>query len=107
MTKRRAGWAVVTAALWLLATSASAQAPQRAGPGRGVDDGRPHRLMPAEDRSARVLPPEGEVRDGEARERMHRLSPEERRQLRRDVHDAGRDLYPGRMAPGRRQAGRE
>lgn len=25
--------------------------------------------------------------------RQQRLSPEERRQLRRDVHDAGRDLY--------------
>lgn len=98
MTKRSAGWAVVTAALWLLATGASAQVPQPMGPGRG--DG-PHRLMPAEDRPGRAL------RDGEARERMHRLSSEERRQLRRDVHEAGRDLYPGRMAPQRRPAGRE
>lgn len=106
MTMRRAGWAVATAALWLLATSASAQAPQRMG-GRGVGDDRPYRLMPAEDRSARVSPAEGEVRDGDARERMHRLSAEERRQLRRDVHDAGRDLYPGRMSPGRRSADRE
>lgn len=107
MTKRRAGWAVATATLWLLATCASAQAPQRAGPGRGVDDDRPHRLMPADERPTRASLPDGELRDGDARERMHRLSPEERRQLRRDVHDAGRDLYPGRMSPGRRQAGRE
>jgi uncharacterized membrane protein len=32
----------------------------------------------------------------------NRLSPEERRQLRRDVHDAGRDLYLDRERPGRR-----
>lgn len=102
MTKRRTGWVVVTAALWLLAASASAQAPQRMGPDPGASGDRPHRLLPAEDRSARVLLPEGDER-----ERMHRLSPEERRQLRRDVHEAGRDLYPGRMSPRRREAGRE
>lgn len=103
MTKRRAGWAtIVTAAMWLLATSASAQAPQRLGPDRDASGDRPQRLIPAEGRPAGVLLPEGE-----ARERMHRLSPEERRQLRRDVHDAGRDLYPGRMSPRRREASRE
>lgn len=101
MTKRRVGWAVVTAALWLLATGASAQVPQPIGSGRGASSDGPHRLMPAEDRPGRAL------RDGEAQERMHRLSPEERRQLRRDVHEAGRDLYPGRRAPDRRPAGRE
>lgn len=101
MTKRWAGWAVMTAALWLLADAVSAQVPQPMGPGRGAGGDGPHRLIPADDRPGRGL------RDGEARERMHRLSPEERRQLRRDVHEAGRDLYPGRMAPGRRPAGRE
>lgn len=30
-----------------------------------------------------------------------RLTPDERRQLRRDVHDAGRDLYPPRRDPRR------
>lgn len=103
MTKRRMGWAVVAAALWLLATGVSAQVPQPMGPGRGAGEG-PHRLMPAEERPGRAL---RAGRDGEAREHMHRLSPEERRQLRRDVHDAGRDLYPGRMAPERRPVGRE
>lgn len=29
-------------------------------------------------------------------QQRQRLSPEERRQLRRDIHDAGRDLYPPR-----------
>ncbi|MCM2290544.1 MAG: hypothetical protein NDI67_16085 [Sulfuritalea sp.] len=101
MTRRRAGWAIVTAALWLLASGVSAQVPQPVGPGRGAGGDGPHRLIPADDRPGRGL------RDSEARERMHRLSPEERRQLRRDVHEAGRDLYPGRMAPERRPAGRE
>lgn len=32
-----------------------------------------------------------------------RLSPEERRQLRRDVHEAGRDLYPERERLRRRE----
>lgn len=33
-----------------------------------------------------------DVRGGE-QQRPQRFSPEERRQLRRDVHDAGRDIY--------------
>lgn len=101
MTKRRTGWAVVAAALWLLAASASAQVPPRMASDRGASGDGPHRLMPAENRPGRAL------HDGDTRERLHRLSPEERRQLRRDVHEAGRDLYPGRMAPERRPAGRE
>ncbi|MDR2787530.1 MAG: hypothetical protein LBD06_04060 [Candidatus Accumulibacter sp.] len=37
-------------------------------------------------------------RNGErdARPRSHRLSPEERSQLRRDIRDAGREIYPAR-----------
>jgi len=34
--------------------------------------------------------------DGGEQLRPQRLSPDERRQLRRDVHDAGRDLYAPR-----------
>jgi len=55
-------------------------------------------MMPAEQRSEQLSP-----RDAMLPGRGSRMSPEERRQLRRDVHDAGRDLYPGRMAPGRRE----
>jgi hypothetical protein len=42
------------------------------------------------------------------RDERGRMSPEERHQLRRDIRDAGRDIYrPGRSAPaGRRQPGR-
>lgn len=31
--------------------------------------------------------------------RPQRMSPEERRQLRRDIKDAGRQIYPARRAP--------
>jgi hypothetical protein len=34
---------------------------------------------------------------------QRRMTPEERRQLRRDVHQAGRDLYPERMRERRRE----
>ncbi|MFZ2627912.1 MAG: hypothetical protein WAX67_03415 [Rugosibacter sp.] len=41
----------------------------------------------------------------ESRERRREnMSPEDRRQLRRDVRDAGRDIYPERMPPGRRDS---
>lgn len=106
MAKRSAGWAVVMAALWLLAAGASAQGPQRMGSGRDANGDGPRRMMPAEERPGRGLQRETERRDGEAHEKAHRLSPEERRQLRRDVHDAGRDLYPARMPQGRGGAGR-
>lgn len=33
---------------------------------------------------------------GGGEQQRQRLSPEERRQLRRDIHDAGRDIYPPR-----------
>jgi len=86
--------------MWLLAMGASAQEPVRPLPAR--EGGGPQRMMPAEQRPEQfspreVMPPGG----------GNRLSVEERRQLRRDVHDAGRDLYPGRMGPGRRENRRQ
>lgn len=107
MAIRRAAWAAMTAALWLLASAASAQGPQRFGPGRSASGDGPRRMVPAEQRPGPGQQREAEQGDGEARQRGHRMSPEERRQLRRDVHDAGRDLYPGRMTSRRSEAGRE
>lgn len=107
MLKRRAEWLGMAATLLLLATSVAAQGPQRMGPGRGANGDGPRRMMPVEQRSGPALARDAETRDADLRERGPRLSPEERRQLRRDVHDAGRDLYPGRMSPRRREAGRE
>jgi hypothetical protein len=96
--KRRTGWAVVASVLWLLAAGgASAQQSHRQGPGRNLGGDRPQRLMPVE-----VRPEPGFLRDAAAPGGGNRLSPEERRQLRRDVHDAGRDLYLDRERLGRR-----
>ena len=100
--KRRAGWAVVAGGLWLLVAGASAQVPQRMGPGRHASGDASQRLTPAEKRLEQLSPDEAEPRG-----RGQRLSPEERSQLRRDVHEAGRDLYPHRMSPGRRERRRE
>lgn len=107
MLKRRTGWIGMAAALLLLATGVAAQGPQRLGPGRGAMGDGPRRMMPVEQRSGPEVQRDAESRDAGLRERGPRLSPEERRQLRRDVHDAGRDLYPGRMSARRREAGRE
>lgn len=100
--KRMTGWAAVAGGLWLLVAGASAQGPQRMGPGRNASGDGPQRMMPAERRLEQPSPD-----DAEPRGSGQRLSPEERRQLRRDVHQAGRDLYPERMPPGRRESRRQ
>ncbi len=87
---------MAAATLCLLAANAAAQGMQRPGPGRHAQGEGLRRAMPADPDSARSA-----RRDAEPRGDNGRLSPEERRQLRRDVHQAGRDLYPGRMSPGR------
>lgn len=54
------------------------------------------RRMPPERREfiRQPLPPSSREADG-AREGLRRLSPEERRELRRQLRDAGRDVYHG------------
>lgn len=86
----------MAAVLWLLVADASAQGSPRLRPGRDAGGG-PQRLMPVEQRPEQVFARDGQEPGGGAR-----LSPEERRQLRRDVNEAGRDLYSDRMPPGRR-----
>lgn len=102
MAKRGAIWAGVASVLWLLAAGASAQGPHRPGGGRDFGGGGPgpQRMMASEQRPTAP-------RDESAPGGGNRLSPEERRQLRRDVHDAGRDIYPDRMPPGRRELRRQ
>lgn len=80
------------AALMLCMAEVSAQGMGR--PPRDRDGPRQQRIMP-ESRPTQFAP-EG----GAARQRM---TPEERRKLRQDVHDAGRDLYPDRMRERRRE----
>lgn len=99
--RRRARLTVVTGMLWLLTAVASAQGPHRPPAGRNADGGGPQRMMPAQ-RAEQISP-----RDAIAPAGGSRLSPEERRQLRRDVHEAGRDLYSDRMPPGRRELRRQ
>ena len=101
--KRNAGWAGVASVLWLLGADASAQLPQHPRQGREAHRGGPQRMISAEQRPESLLP-----RDAEPPGGGNRLSPEERRQLRRDVHEAGRELYPGRMPQaGRRESSRQ
>jgi hypothetical protein len=95
--KQRAKLAGVAGALWLLTAVAAAQVAPRPPSGRDADGGS-QRLMPVEER-----PDQLSSRDASIPGRGKRLSPEERRQLRRDVHEAGRDLYSGRMSSGRRE----
>ncbi len=78
-------------ALFLL-TSFSAMAQQGGG------GGRPGRAGPA-----RPMPPQ-QVPAHDMRQnpqRDVRMTPEERRQLRRDVNDHGRDIYRDRSKPNR------
>lgn len=98
--KRRTTSAIVASCLWLVAAGASAQGPHR-HPGRGPDGGGPQRMFAAEQRPDQARP-----RDADPAPGGNRLSPEERRQLRRDVHEAGRDIYSDRMPPERREGRR-
>lgn len=98
--KRRMRRAIVASGLWLLAACAFAQGPQRSPQGRNAGGEGPHRMLPEQRGEA------GSPRDQTAPAGGGRMSPEERRQLRRDVHEAGRDLYPERMQRGRREGRR-
>lgn len=110
--KRGAGWSAVASILWLLAASAAAQEGYRVqGPGSNGDSlrrmvsGEQRVERPEQQRDGQASP--GAARDAEPKAGRNRLSPEERRQLRRDVHNAGRELYQGRMPPGRRELRRQ
>lgn len=92
----KAGLRMMAVVLALVAAGATAFAqPSPRGPRRG-EPGVP--MMPQRDDPEQLRqfrgPPEM-PRHG----RMMNMSPEERRQLRRDIHEAGKDLY--REPPGR------
>lgn len=98
MTARRsAGWTGVAGLLWLLVADASAQVRQHPRQSRDLHSGRPQQMIAAEPRPEALLPRDADLPGG-----ANRMSPEERRQLRRDVHEAGRELYPVRIQAGRR-----
>lgn len=86
---------MMLATVLLFAAEVSAQGVQ--GPRRERFGGPPpQRMMP----DAR---PTQFNADGDTAQQRQRMTPEERRQLRRDVHDAGRDLYPERRRERRRE----
>lgn len=101
-TNRWACRVSVASILWLLAAAVSAQPPHRPPPLHNASGSGPQGMMPADQRFEPIS-----ARDTEPRGNGNRLSPAERRQLRRDVHDAGRDLYPDRMPPGGREPHRQ
>lgn len=110
-----AKWIGIAASLLLLAFDASAQgqsgAPSDQGNGAGpqrMGQG-PHRQQRGRGDGAGpqgAAPTTGSalfVADDAAAHRGGQMSREERRQLRRDVDQAGRDLYPERRRAGRRE----
>ena len=91
--------------LYLLATCCLASvvmaqpAPSRQGSGQGRQDAAPPAQQPNQRRDdGRPATPAQPAQD--AAQRSSRLSPEERKELRQQIHEAGHDLYPRkRTAP--------
>lgn len=83
----------------LLVSAVPGYAQQGGGGGRrGMD--RPMRQAPPPQREQ--MPPRDSRNDRDAQDpRRGQLSPEERRQLRRDIGDHGRDVYRDRQPPPR------
>ena len=89
--------AMATIALVLAAGAslALAQPFQRPGfPGRGQPPVQPMPPRQVERQVQRPAPPQ--------RPPFERMSPEERQQLRRDIEQHGREIYPARRREGRR-----
>jgi hypothetical protein len=78
----------------ILLASLPAAAQQQAQGGRGVERGAPGRPTPPQQVPARDTTNRDANRDA-------RMTPEQRRQLRRDVHDHGRDIYRDRSRQNR------
>lgn len=94
---RSVSFVVAAAAVWLQAAVAAAQ-PAEHMPHRGMMRERMGGGGPmAPDMSMRGAVREGMRAEMPGERHGHgRMTPDERRQLRRDIHDAGRDLYAGR-----------
>jgi len=73
--------------------------PSRPAPGQGRQDAAPPAQQPKQrSDDARPVTPSQPSQD--ANQRSSRLSPEERKELRQQIHEAGHDLYPRkRTAP--------
>jgi hypothetical protein len=90
-----AGIATLLAAAW----PGHAQQQPPGGGRRGMEP--PMRPMPPPQRDQMPMRDFRGDRDAQDPRRGGQLSPEERRQLRRDIGDHGRDVYPDRHPPQR------
>jgi hypothetical protein len=80
----------------ILLASLPAAAQQQAQGGRGVGRGAPGRPTPPQQVPARDAAWQNREANRDAR-----MTPEQRRQLRRDVHEHGRDIYRDRSGQNR------
>ena len=90
-------WMALMSTFLILVASLPATAQQGQG-GRRVGPPGPGRPMPAQQQA----PARETNRQNHEAARDARMTPEARRQLRRDVHDHGREIYRDRPGPGRR-----
>jgi len=91
----------IAAALAAAVPAHAQPAPGPGGGGRGMEP--PARPLPQPPPQRDPMPPQRDFhggRDAQDPRRGH-MSPEERRQLRRDIGDHGRDVYRGRRPPPR------
>ena len=72
-------------------------APSRPAPGQGRQDAAPPAQQPKQ-RSDDGRPATPSQPPQDAAQRSSRLSPEERKELRQQIHEAGHDLYPRKRA---------
>ena len=89
---------VIMVGIAALLAGASPSHAQPQGPGGGRRMDQPMRPMPPPQRDQ--MPPARDFRDAQD-PRRGQMSPEERRQLRRDIGDHGRDVYRDRKPPPR------
>jgi hypothetical protein len=85
---------IALGAVALILLTALPAAAQHGQGGRGIGRGAPGRPTPPQQVPARDVAGQNASRDA-------RMTPEQRRQLRRDVHDHGRDIYRERTGQNR------
>ncbi len=90
-------WVALMSTVLVFAGSLPATAQQGEG-NRRLGKVEPARSMPAQQQA----PAREANRQNHEAPRDARMTPEARRQLRRDVHDHGREIYHERAGPGKR-----
>lgn len=95
MNRRRCGLVLLN--VWLLVAAVPAYA-FPGGFGGGGFQVQQHQQRPQRDRQSQQPPrrQDAQPNNPQGPQNPQRMSPDERRQLRRDLRDAGRDVYPQR-----------